>query len=70
MSITRWAKAGCVALDLDDEIQPGDWVADCLGEDRSTGVPGDWVRADGTIGRTPRWANVFACRPTEKGGEA
>ena len=70
MSITRWAKTGCRALDMDEQIQAGDFVAECYGEDRSTGVPGDWIPADGTIGKTPRNAQVFACRPAAKGGEA
>lgn len=68
MSITGWTKPGCRALDLDEPIQHGDYVADCLGEDRSTGVPGRWCCAYGTVGHTPRDAHVFACRPVGKDG--
>ncbi len=63
MSITGWTKPGCRALDLDEPIQQGDYVAECWGEDRSTGTPGNWNPANGTIGQTPRDAHVFACRP-------
>lgn len=70
MSQTGWTKAGCRALGLDDTIETGDFVADSLGEDRSTSVPGRWFPAVETVGKTPRQADVFACRPLQKGGEA
>ena len=64
MSLTRWTKMGCRALELDEEIQPGDWVADVIGETLGTGVPDVWVRASLSVGRTPRKAMIYACRPT------
>lgn len=70
MSTIGWTKAGCRSLGPDEQIQAGDWVAECEGGERSIGVPGDWFRADGMIGKTPRRAHVFACRPLPKGGEA
>jgi hypothetical protein len=54
-------------IHIDSPIQDGDLVADVEGESYSMGVPGPWVRARGTIGKTPRVAYVFACRPIEPG---
>ncbi len=66
MSVTNWTKPGCRSLELDEPIQQGDYVAECWGEDRSTGTPGNWVRAIFSVGQTPRDAHVFACRPIGK----
>jgi hypothetical protein len=62
----KWTMPGCRPLGLDETIEDGDWVADCFDGDLSIGAPGQWTRAQGTLGLTPRKARVFACRPIRK----
>jgi hypothetical protein len=62
----RWTLPGFNAVDLDDTIQVGDWVAECIDGDLSIGTPGVWQPANGTLGQTPRRARVFACRPVAR----
>jgi len=64
--ITNWTKDGCKPVEVDQEIEHGDFVAEMFGNDRSTGIPGKWVRALFSVGMTPREASVFACRPINK----
>lgn len=56
-------------IHLDTPIQEGDLVAEVDGETISMGVPGPWVKALGSIGKTPRKARLFACRPIHQGGK-
>jgi hypothetical protein len=62
----QWTLPSCRPLGLDETIQVGDWVADCLDGDLSIGTPGKWQPANGTLGQTPRSARVFACRPVAR----